>query len=62
MYQIKKENGHYVSYKDGKVASKCFTEEDCLHSLWVIEGKIQQDFYVLNDYGIVERVNNEQDT
>lgn len=60
MYTIKKENGHFRAYKNGKLISICFSKTDALHSIWVCEGKVEEDFYILNDFGNVERVQNEQ--
>jgi len=43
-------------WKDSKVASKGFyDDESCLHSIWVMEGKKPDDFYVVCD-GVVAKV------
>jgi hypothetical protein len=55
MYKLIKENETITVYKNGKVASKGFmTEEDALHSVWCLEGKVFDHFYVTNVNGEVK--------
>ena len=56
-YTIRKERDSYSAYLEDKVISKgCITEEDCLHSIWVTEGKVFDDFYVVDSAGVVVRI------
>jgi len=55
-YTIKQEGERLSVYLNNWLVSRGFmTEEDALHSIWVIEGKVHDDFYVVND-GIVSCV------
>ena len=55
MYKLTKENETITVYKNGKVASKGFmTEEDALHSVFVLEGKIYDHFYVSDKDGNIK--------
>jgi len=59
-YTIEKCGNNRTVWKNSKVASKGFTDdESALHSIWVLEGKNQNDFYVVHDK-VVARV--ERDT
>lgn len=54
-YSIKEENSSFVVYKGESVASRCNSEIDSLHSIWVLENKVYDDFYVVNESGVVFR-------
>ena len=56
-YTVKQEGGTFTAYKDGKMISKgCLTENDALHSIWIGEGRVFDDFYVVDKAGAVSRV------
>lgn len=53
-YTIQEENNRYTVYEnDTLVIQGCLTEEDALHAIWVTEGKVPDDFYVVDDKGVV---------
>ena len=56
-YQLNQEGEQFEVLKNGKIEAKGFNdEESALHSVWVIEGKVYDHFYVADDVGIVSRV------
>ena len=56
-YTIRIDGDRYSAYAENKAISKgCLTEEDCLHSIWVVEGKVFDDFYVVDNKGAVVRI------
>ena len=54
-YRIKEENNQFISTINDKVQSRFIDKESTLHSIWVLEGKVQDDFYVVHN-GVVSRV------
>jgi hypothetical protein len=45
-YKIVKEGNRFTAYEDGSVVSKgMLNQEDCLHSIWVVNGKNPEHFY-----------------
>ena len=51
------QSGLITILKENKVASKGFlTESDALHSIWVLEGKVSEHFYVSDGLEICREV------
>lgn len=42
--------------KSGKFFSLCMDENSALHSIWVGENKVHDDFYVVDGDGVVARI------
>jgi hypothetical protein len=52
-YTIKQEGERLSVYLNNRLVSRGFmTEEDALHSIWCLEGKKPNDFYVVHE-GVV---------
>jgi len=58
-YTIEERNNSYIVLDDGKVLSLCIDNNSALHSIWVENGSVDNDFYVV-DKGKVYKI--EKDT
>jgi len=55
MYEIRKKDSLLAVYKDGKIEAYGFnTNDDALHAIWVIEGKVFDHFYAVDNLGLVK--------
>ena len=59
-YTISNCGGHRIVWKNSKVVSQGFFDDDsALHSVWVIEGKNPNHFYVQHK-GVFSRTNRDE--
>ena len=55
MREIRKKDGLLAVYKDGKMEADGFgTKDDALHAIWVLEGKVYDHFYAVDNLGLVK--------
>jgi len=56
-YKLQDLNNRIAVYKDKTLKSHGFTcQEDALHSIWIMEDKVQDDFYVADRKGSVSKI------
>ena len=55
-YSLEYCGNNIMVWENSKMVAQGFTDdESALHAIWVLEGKNQNDFFVVND-GVVEKV------
>lgn len=55
-YRVEKHHRGLKASRDNKLVCYCPDMDSMLHAIWVLEGKIHDDFYVADEDGYVFKV------